>query len=154
MDLIIRPANAADLPFLAEHDHHISPAELDRSIRLGRVLLAEKHGQPIGWLRWNLFWDNTPCMNMLCLLDTYRMQGYGRALVRHWEQLMQEAGYPAVLTSTQANEAAQHFYRHLGYEDIGGFLLPGESYELILHKPLQLDNPPPPRYNEQGNSNG
>lgn len=136
MDMIIRHATLADLPFLAENDRHITPKELDSLIRLGRVLLIEADGKAAGWLRWNLFWDSTPFMNLLYLLEGYRMQGLGRALTRHWEQQMREAGYEAVLTSTQADEAAQHFYRHLGYQDIGGFLLPGESYELILHKAL------------------
>lgn len=136
MDVIIRNAIPADLPFLAEHDRHVTPAELDNLIRLDRVLLIEADGETAGWLRWNLFWDNTPFMNMLYLLEDYRMQGLGRALTRHWEQQMREFGYDVVLTSTQANEPAQHFYRHLGYADIGGFLLPGESYELILHKAL------------------
>ena len=136
MDCIIRPAIPADLPFLAEHDRHIPPAELDHSIRLGRILLIEVDGERAGWLRWNLFWDNTPFMNLLYLLDGHRLQGHGRALVSHWEQLMREAGYAAVMTSTQADEGAQHFYRHLGYRDIGGFLLPGEAYELLLYKAL------------------
>ena len=137
MDTIIRLAAANDLSFLSEHDRHISLTELDSAIRLGRVLLLETaDGKPIGWLRWNLFWDNTPFMNMLYLLEDYRMQGYGRALTRHWEQLLREKGYAAAMTSTQANEGSQHFYRHLGYEDVGGFLLPGETYELILHKAL------------------
>lgn len=136
MDAIIRRAELRDLPFLAEHDRHISPAELDSSIRLGRVMLMEVGGEPVGWLRWNLFWDNTPFMNLLYLLDNHRMQGHGRALVRHWEQQMQEQGYGCVLTSTQANEPAQHFYRHLGYRDIGGFLQAGEAYELIMTKQL------------------
>ena len=137
MDMIIRTATPADLPFLAEHDRHITPAELDSSIRLGRVLvIGTANGEPAGWLRWNLFWDNTPFMNMLYLLDGHRMQGHGRALASHWEQLMREQGYAAVMTSTQANEGAQHFYRHLGYQDIGGFLPPGEAYELILFKAL------------------
>lgn len=137
MDMIIRTATPADLPFLAEHDRHITPAELDVSIRLGRVLvIGTANGEPAGWLRWNLFWDNTPFMNMLYLLDGHRLQGYGRALTSHWEQLMREKGYPAVMTSTQADEGAQHFYRHLGYKDIGGFLQPEESYELILFKTL------------------
>ena len=136
MDAIIRNATPADLPFLAEHDRHVTPAELDNLIRLDRVLLIEADGETAGWLRWNLFWDNTPFMNMLYLLEDYRMQGLGRALTRHWEQQMREFGYSSVLTSTQADEPAQHFYRHLGYADIGGFLLPGESYELILHKAL------------------
>ena len=136
MDCIIRPATAADLSFLAEHDRHVTPAEMDNCIRLGRILLMEGNGERIGWLRWNLFWDNTPFMNLLYLLEGYRMQGYGRALVRHWEESLREKGYAAAMTSTQANEAAQHFYRHLGYVDIGGFLQPGEPYELILHKAL------------------
>ena len=137
MDAIIRMAALTDLPFLAEHDRHITPAELDCSIRLSRVLIMETAaGEPIGWLRWNLFWDNTPFMNMLYLLEDYRMQGYGRALTRHWEQLLREKSYAAAMTSTQANEGSQHFYRHLGYTDIGGFLQPGEAYELILFKTL------------------
>ena len=135
MDTIIRLATDGDLPFLSEHDLHVSLSELDSAIRLGRVLLLESaQGTPIGWLRWNLFWDNTPFMNLLYLLEDYRLKGHGRTLVNHWEALMREQGYTAVMTSTQANEGAQHFYRHLGYEDVGGFLLPGESYELILHK--------------------
>ena len=136
MDSIIRPATPSDLSFLAEHDRHVTPAELDNVIRLGRILLIEAQGERVGWLRWNLFWDNTPFMNLLYLLDGHRMQGYGRALVRHWEQQMREKGYASVLTSTQANEPAQHFYRHLGYRDIGGFLQDGEAYELILSKTL------------------
>ena len=134
MDTIIRPAVPGDLPFLVEHDRHVTPAELDSIIRRGRILIIETGGTPIGWLRWNLFWDNTPFMNMLCLLDGHRLQGHGRALVGHWEQLLREAGYPAAMTSTQANEGAQHFYRRLGYRDIGGFLQEGEPYELILAK--------------------
>ena len=137
MDTIIRLASASDLSFLAEHDRHIALSELDNAIRLGRVLLLETaEGKPIGWLRWNLFWDNTPFMNLLYLLEDYRLKGHGRTLVNHWEAHMREQGHAIVLTSTQANEGAQHFYRDLGYEDAGGFLLPGETYELILHKHL------------------
>lgn len=136
MEHIIRTATSRDLPFLSEHDRHIPLAELDNAIRLGRVLLMERDGVPVGWLRWGLFWDNTPFMNMLYLLDGHRMQGCGKALVNHWERRMREAGYRQLLTSTQANEAAQLFYRHLGYHDVGGFMLPGEPYELILLKEL------------------
>lgn len=136
MDTIIRLASSSDLRFLAEHDRHITPAELDSSIHRGRILIIEAQGTRVGWLRWNLFWDNTPFMNLLFLLEEHRMQGHGRALVRCWEQEMRERGYAAVLTSTQANEASQHFYRHLGYRDIGGFLQDGEAYELILQKVL------------------
>lgn len=41
-----------------------------------------------------------------------------------------------MLTSTAACEDAQHFYYSLGYETVGGFFPPEESYELILKKHL------------------
>ena len=136
MSPTIRTATLTDLPFLAAHDVHISAQERENALRLGRILLVELEGQPIGWLRWGMFWDNTPFMNLLYLLEGYRKQGLGRQLVSHWEAQMRSAGHTLVMTSTQANEDAQGFYRRLGYEDVGGFLLPGETYELILFKKL------------------
>jgi hypothetical protein len=41
-----------------------------------------------------------------------------------------------VLTSTQSDEDAQHFYRRLGYRDCGVLILPGEAGELMLLKEL------------------
>jgi len=34
-------------------------------VQRGRILIAEDNGNPIGWLRWGLFWDEIPFMNML-----------------------------------------------------------------------------------------
>ena len=129
-------ASAEHFPELQQLDTHIAEPELRSLVAQNRILILEDKGKLLGWLRWNLFWDNTPFMNLLYLLDGHRMQGHGRALVLNWEQQMQERGYKTVLTSTQANEPAQHFYRHLGYRDIGGFLQDGEAYELILQKAL------------------
>lgn len=136
MSCVIRGAAPGDLPALSRLDRHIAPQELENSVRLGRVYVAEEGGEPAGWLRWNLFWDNTPFMNLLFVLDGRRNRGYGRQLVEYWEERMREAGYGAVMTSTQSNEYAQHFYERLGYAAIGGFLLPGEPYELIFCKKL------------------
>ncbi len=134
--MTIRPANLNDLPFLGEQDRHICPEELTVSVSRGRVMMAEENGMPIGWLRWNLFWDNTSFLNMLFVLEPHRGTGAGRALTLAWEQKMREAGYGVVMTSTASNEYAQHFYEKLGYRAIGGFTLPGEPYELILAKLL------------------
>ncbi len=139
--IIIRKATQRDLVWLAEQDAHISLPELDHALQQGRVLLAEVDGTPAGWLRWNLFWDNTPFMNLLYLLEGYRRMGLGRALVRRWEQAMARAGYTQVMTSTAADECAQHFYRHLGYRDIGGFTLGSDPYELLMSKVLPPEDP-------------
>lgn len=43
-------------------------------------------------------------------------------------------GYDMVLTSTQVDEQAQHFYRKLGYKDCGGFVVDIEGQE----QPMEL----------------
>jgi hypothetical protein len=54
---------------------------------------------------------------------------------------MRQAGHTQVLTSTLADESAQHFYRRLGYVDCGGLLLPGEATEIFLRKDLPATEP-------------
>ena len=132
----IRPAVSDDFPALARLDRHIPPQALEASLRLGRISIAEIHGALAGWLRWGLFWDSIPFLNLLFVLDGHRGQGLGRALMEHWEAQMRQSGYPALLTSTQSNELAQHFYYRMGYAAVGGFLPPNEPYELILAKKL------------------
>lgn len=94
----------------------------------------DENNKIIGWLRYNYFWDNTPFMNMLYIIDNYRNKGIGKELVLFWENEMKKKGYELLMTSTQSNEGAQHFYRKLGYEDSGSLLLPNEPLEIIFIK--------------------
>ncbi|GAK54433.1 acetyltransferase, GNAT family [Candidatus Moduliflexus flocculans] len=129
----IRKAILSDIDWLAAHDHHVSAAMLTKKIHDGEIyVVAEREN--IGWLRYGLFWDSIPFMNLLFLLEGYRNQGIGKKLVEYWERDMVQQGYKIVFTSTQANEFAQHFYRKLGYTDIGGFIVPQEVMEIMLMK--------------------
>lgn len=134
--MTIRTAAETDLPILVQYDRHISQAELENMTHLGRVIIGEVNGEFAGWLRWNLFWDNTPFVNLLYLLEPYRGMGCGREMMLHWEQEMQKLGFETVMTSTASDEYAQHFYRKLGYTAIGGFTPFGDPYELIFAKKL------------------
>ena len=129
-------AAAQDLEVLLTHDRHVSREILTDKIAAQQVLILWDGDAFAGWLRWSLFWDEHPFMNLLFLLEPYRGKGYGRLLVEDWERRCALAGYSTVMTSTQANECAQFFYRQLGYEDIGAFALPGDPLELILSKAL------------------
>ena len=134
---MIRLAGESDLCFLAAHDRHIDAQELANVVRLGRVVIAtDAEGAPVGWLRWGLFWDNTPFMNLLFVLPRARGQGIARTLVARWEDDMRAQGYASVMTSTASDEDAQGLYRHLGYRAVGGFLPEGEPYELMFAKRL------------------
>lgn len=133
----IRLAEECDIEILSRSDKHVSAEILKKKISDKNILIAETNGEFAGWLRYNLFWDEIPFMNMLFVTEKLRGTGIGGALVRSWEKMMSEQGYKFLLTSTQANEYAQHFYRKLGYNDLGGFFPFGEEYEIILGKHLQ-----------------
>ena len=132
--IMIRYANDKDIDVLVKYDKHIARNELINIIALKRVIII-KDKEFIGWLRYNLFWDNTPFMNMLYILAPFRNKGYGALLVKFFEEEMKK-NYNIVLTSTQDNESAKYFYRYLGYKDIGSFKIPSEEKELILFKEL------------------
>lgn len=133
----IRYADLNDFEILKEHDKHVSENELKRIIDLKRVLVMYKSGEFIGWLRFGMFWDNIPFMNMLYILDGHRRKGFGGELVRFWEGEMIKQGYRRALTSTQSDEQAQFFYRKMGYSDCGALLLPGETLEIFFVKDLR-----------------
>lgn len=133
---MIRYADESDFEILKKYDKHISESELKNSINTKRVFIMFHNDNFIGWLRYNLFWDNMPFMNMLYLLEDYRGKGYGRQLVDFWEKEMSKNKYKVVLTSTLSNERAQFFYRKNGYVDCGSLLLPNEPLEIILLKNL------------------
>ena len=136
----IRYAESGDLEMISEYDMHISKEELKNAIALKRIILLFIDGRFEGWLRFNLFWDNIPFMNLLFILEEQRGKGYGKKMVEFWEHEMVKQGYQFVMTSTQSNEEAQHFYRRLGYTDRGALVLPDEPLEIIFYKNVSENN--------------
>ncbi len=124
------------LEALTALDGHLDQTRMEQKILAGEVIHAEQGKAIIGILRYGLFWDELPFMNLIRVSEQYQRQGVGRSLVATWEQSMAKLGHKCVLTSTQSDEQAQHFYRHLGYTDIGGFVIPSAPLEIILHKSI------------------
>ena len=134
--MLIRPANQTDIAVLLEHDNWVSKKVIAKKVDSGQVYVVFDSDTFVGWLRYGLFWDNTPYMNMLYLIEEYRGKGIGRALVAYWEKEMKTIGYKCVLTSSAQTEYAQHFYRKLGYRAIGSFTLDHEPLEIIFEKQI------------------
>lgn len=126
-----------DKAFWFSLDKHFSETEFDKKVRdkQGYVLFVDDI--PIGILRYNLFWDNTPFCTLLYIAEKYQRNGYGKRLMDFWESEMLSLGYDWVLVSTQSDEDAQHFYRALGYEDCGNLIAPDQPMELFLSKRLK-----------------
>lgn len=138
MTIII--AAISDIEAASRFDKHITPAALGECIRCGRVyLLADSDNasdrrdqavlHAVGILRYSLFWQTIPFLDLLYIDPAYRGRGFGTRMMHRWESDMAARGYTDVMTSTQADETAWQFYEKLGYHRIGGFLPPGQEAE-------------------------
>ena len=125
----LRYATEADLVFWRMLDKHISENELLLKVRENRAYVIFKENHPVGVMRYNLFWDSVPFLTLIYIDEAQRGEGVGRESVLFWEQEMRELGFEMVMTSTQADEQAQHFYRKLGYIDKGSLCLDGTPFE-------------------------
>ena len=120
--------------------HLCGKGKTDKSFenKEGYVLLNDD--KAIGLLRYNFFWDNIPFCTMLLIDKNFQNKGYGKKMMEFWENEMKLQGHKIVLTSTQVDEKAQHFYRKLGYQDCGGLLINDGDFkqpmELILRKTI------------------
>lgn len=125
----IRYAVKEDKEFWYTLDRHLPQTEFERKVqdRMGYLILEDD--RPVGLLRYNLFWDNTPFCTMLFVDSPYQSKGYGRKLMEFWEEEMKKDGYGIIMTSTQVDENAQHFYRKLGYKDCGCLIIDIPEYE-------------------------
>lgn len=129
-------ADMESLEYLAANDNHITMEILEEKIKDKEIIIIKSSAKVIGWLRYSLFWDSIPFMNMLKVDELYRGKGYGKSLVEFWEREMKEQGHKILMTSTMSNESAQHFYRKLGYKDAGCLLLEEEGLEIVFRKDL------------------
>ena len=126
---MIRPVEQWDKEEWYALDQHLPEALFDEKVRCGQGYVCVEGEKIIGVLRYNLFWDNTPFCTMLFIDSDHRNRSYGRQLMERWERDMKAQGYGMLMTSTQVDEDAQHFYRKLGYKDSGGFVVDVPGYE-------------------------
>lgn len=125
----IRYVQLNDKEFWYSLDGHLPNKEFEKKVRDKQEYILLEDDKPVWLLRFNLFWDNTPFCNMLFVDWNYQRRGFGKTLMEYWEADMKSQGYGVLLTSTQVDEEAQHFYRKLGYKDCGGFVIDIPKYE-------------------------
>lgn len=130
----IRYVQLEDKKFWYRLDKHLPEQEFNQKVLQKRGYVLLENHIPIGLLRYNLFWDHTPFCTMLFIDWQHQGKGYGKKLMTYWEHDMKSQGYGMLLTSTQVDEQAQHFYRKLGYKDCGGFVIDIPQYA----QPMEL----------------
>ena len=115
----IRYATEVDTEFWFTLDKHMSEDEFLLKVRDRRGFIICDDSKPIGIMRYNLFWDNIPFLTLIHFDEAYWRKGFGSQAMQFWESKMRGLGYEMVMTSTQVDEQAQHFYRKLGYIEKG-----------------------------------
>ena len=133
---MIKYATAEDIAYLKDNDHHITTDLITKKVNNKEYLIAFSNKNAIGFLRFNYFWDNTPFINMLVVNEDNRKTGVGKNLMDFFEAKMKAKGFNMVMTSTLADETAQHFYRKLGYVDRGCLMLDNEALEILFVKKI------------------
>ncbi|MBQ8497904.1 MAG: GNAT family N-acetyltransferase [Clostridia bacterium] len=109
-------------------DSHIPSERLEECIRNRQVYILKEDAVE-GILRYSLFWQMIPFLDLIYIQESYRGKGFGTEMMAQWEKAMNEQGYSYVMTSTQADEDAWRFYEKLGYEKAGGFFPPEQEAE-------------------------
>nr|WP_216855435.1 GNAT family N-acetyltransferase [Paenibacillus alba] len=137
IEVRITVATELDYDYIRDRDHHILEDLILPKIKGNEIyMLKNEEETSFGWIRYGYFWDNTPFMNMIWVDEPFRGKGVGKQAVLFWEDEMKQKGFKLVMTSTLANEEAQHFYRKLGYRDAGCLMLANEPLEIMFTKIL------------------
>lgn len=129
----IRLANRNDQQGVIKYDSHIHPSTVDKCIQDQLVYVLCDEENIVGILRYSLFWQSIPFLDLLYIDEAYRGKGYGRHMMDHWESVMQTMKYEYVMLSTQEDETAKYFYEKLGYRRIGAFLPPDQDADEIMY---------------------
>lgn len=130
----IRHVEEKDKKFWYSLDKQLPELEFAKKVtnKRGYIILDEE--KAIGIVRFNMFWDNIPFLTLILIDSSYHKKGYGRKAMEFWENEMHKQGYRMLMTSTQVDEEAQHFYRKLGYKDCGCLVLDIPGFE----QPLEM----------------
>ncbi len=131
-------AKPSEIAEVLRYDRHIQRERLQKALEDGLVYALYEDQTIVGVLRYSLFWQSIPFVDLLYIDGSRQRQGHGRAMMTDWEDRMRERGFDHVMLSTQADEEAKYFYEKLGYRNIGAFLPPEqEADELMYLKELR-----------------
>ena len=129
----IRLADSKDKQKILKYDNHIHPNKVGECIRNQLVYVLCEEKRIVGVLRYSLFWQSIPFLDLLYIDEVYRGKGFGRQMMAHWESAMRAMDCKYVMLSTQEDETAKYFYEKLGYRRIGAFLPPEQDADEIIY---------------------
>ena len=114
MSLVIGQPQKKDIEEMLLLDTHIDKNMMVEKQRSGELFVARVDDKIVGYIRYGLLWDLLPFLSLIIVSESAQNIGIGSQLMDAWEEAMRQKGYKKVLTSSLADETAQHFYRKRG----------------------------------------
>jgi len=139
MEVRIEYATGDDLMLVTARHKGATSELLERRIAAKEVIVARAGGDIVGLLTYIVIWDVVPFINVLSVVEERRRQGIGRRLVGFFECEMAAAGEKTIMTSSMSSEDGQHFWRKMGYKDVGGVLPADAPLEVFFRKDLDSE---------------
>ena len=133
---MLRAARDTDFAFVRDFSSEPRDDRLRAQIRDGRLRIIESSEGPVGFIKFYVLWEVLPFIEVIMIRNDCRGRGIGRAAVRAWEVEMSALSFQRAITSTQADETAQYFWRRVGYQDCGSLALPGRPVELFMYRDI------------------
>jgi len=138
-ETLVRFATLADLDFVAQ-DGYLATEVARRKIEQQEVIVAERCGSAVGYMRIEYLWSIVPYIALIWVLPSHRRQGAGKGMLRYLEHYLRDKGHEQLFSSSQVNEPPpQAWHRHMGFEECGiiGGINDGGIGEVFFRKRLQ-----------------
>jgi len=123
-----------DKAYVLSYGNAMPESEFELKVRDKRCYILRYEDKPIGLMRFNLIFDFIPFLALIYIDEAYRNKGLGSKAMSYWEDEMRKLGHKMIMTSTQVDENAQHFYRKQGYKDMGSIVMDIAPYK----QPLEM----------------
>ena len=136
--LEVRRALPSDVD-IASRDGQLSREQVAALVESGRVYVATRGGERVGYARLEYLWSKIPYLALIFVLEEHRRRGVGRTLLAAIERDAGAEGHTWLYSSSQANEPQpQDWHRRMGFVECGFIagINPGGVGEVFFRRPI------------------
>ncbi|MFZ5354883.1 MAG: GNAT family N-acetyltransferase [Bacillota bacterium] len=120
VSIIVRFAEMKDLEACVEFDHSKREDIIESKINLHEIIVAERCGQIIGYIKLEYIWTELPYLSLILLKPEHRGKGIGTLMLNYLVDFLQINGFELLLSSSQVDEAEpQKWHRKKGFVECG-----------------------------------
>lgn len=120
ISIVMRFASQSDLELCFAFDHSDRQDIIENKIDMHEIILAERCGEIIGYLKLEYIWSKLPYISLIVLNPEFQGKGIGSLMLNYLIEFLQINGFEALLSSSQVNEAdPQMWHRKMGFVECG-----------------------------------